>query len=283
MRRRLLRLLTAAALTAAAVTIPTSAASAVDGPLRFFPGTGSDATPMWVVTAEPCPAASQALIGTVTGPGFPAEGYVVLSNTMAGLDYAKPMTLALQDTFNGFAASSGGIKLAGTYVVSIRCIDRLGATTYATFTGTITFASPKAYTAPAAVITEAPKDTGGIDGAPIPGQPAAGAETPAPASTDTPAPGASAAGSGGSATPSAVSPEADPAEVPAEAPIAGAAAGQERPAGTSTSPVQVLALLLGAALVVGGLVAVVRGGRRVEPEAGSVPVDDLVPSSSDRT
>ena len=102
--------------------------------------TGSDATPMWVVTAEPCPAAAQAIIGTVVGPGFPAEGYVVLSNTKAGLDYTKSMTLALQDTFNGFAANSGGIKLAGKYTVTIRCIDRLGSTTFATFAGTVTFA-----------------------------------------------------------------------------------------------------------------------------------------------
>jgi hypothetical protein len=280
MKRLELRLLAAAVLSAAALAIPAASASAVDGPLRFFPGTGSDATPMWVVTAEPCPAAAQAIIGTVTGPGFPAEGYVVLSNTKAGLDYTKAMTLALQDTFNGFAASSGGIKLQGKYVVTVRCIDRLGATTFATFTGTVTFASPKKYTAPAAVITEVPKDTGGIDGGSIPGQPAAPSE-PAPsasgAATEDPSAAPSAAGSA-AATPGPET-SADPLAPPAEAPLAGAAAGQERDGGSS-SPVQVLALALGAALVVGGLVALVRGGRR-ESAVDSAPLDELVPTHAD--
>lgn len=125
------------------------ASAATSGPqigeLTFYPGTGRDIDPMYVITSGPCPAAATAVVADISGGGLPA-GTVVVPNGPAGLSRTDRFIEPLQDTLNGFAAQVGA-KLGGPYTVTLKCQDKFGQKVYSTFVGVITFSDPTHYTA----------------------------------------------------------------------------------------------------------------------------------------
>jgi hypothetical protein len=132
---------------APAVSAAPSPAAAVTT-LSFTPATGSDVTPMYLITPKPCPTPATNVLVMAVGHGFPAGGQVVVSNSTSGVSHDAPFILPLQDTFEGFA-SINGTTLQGSYVLTMRCSNRLGSKTYATWTGTVSFSDATHYTAPA--------------------------------------------------------------------------------------------------------------------------------------
>jgi hypothetical protein len=134
-------------IAAAALAGPATAAAA-PAALTFLPAKGLASTPMTMVIPAACPAAGSNVVAKAFGHGFPAQGQTVVTNSTAGVSHNAPFALPLQDTFTGFAADNG-TKLSGAYLVTLRCISRLGNKTYASYTGTITFSDSSHFTAPA--------------------------------------------------------------------------------------------------------------------------------------
>ncbi len=124
------------------------AAQAADGSMTFIPATGQDISPMYAVTSGACPAEATNIVAQLTGPGFPAAGITVVSNTRAGVRHDAPFGVPLQNAMHKFAAMNG-VSLHGDYTMRLRCIDHLAQRTYATYQGVITFKDPTHYTAPA--------------------------------------------------------------------------------------------------------------------------------------
>jgi hypothetical protein len=205
----------AAGAVAAAVGLPFAAvpSAAAAEQVTFLPGTGLDVTPTYLVTPAPCPAAATNVVAVATGHGFPANGQVVVTNSMSPVSHDAPMVVHLQDTFNGFAAVNS-TKLSGDYRVTVRCIDHLQQHTYATWSGTITFQDGRHFTA--AEPTQATRD------AVIAAEPGA---SPAPGGGSGPATGVSGQGSEGGSGPTG--PGADPpSSRPSESPSADAGASE---------------------------------------------------------
>jgi hypothetical protein len=135
----------AAAVAPAASAAPSPAPAAG---LSFTPASGLNTTPMYVLTPKSCPAGATNVLVMAFGQGFPTSGQPVVNNSTSGISHDAPFILPLQDTFEGFAAVNG-TTLRGPYRVTLSCINRLGIKTYASFTGTVTFADATHYTAPA--------------------------------------------------------------------------------------------------------------------------------------
>jgi hypothetical protein len=150
---RLAGLLLAVGVSVSGTLFLAPAASAGPSPagvnaLSFTPAMGQDTTPMYVTVPKPCPTQATNVLAKAVGHGFPDGGQTVISNSTSGISHTGPFILPLQDSFTGFAADNGA-SLLGAYVVTVRCINRLGSATYASFTATITFSDAHHFTAPA--------------------------------------------------------------------------------------------------------------------------------------
>jgi hypothetical protein len=150
---RLAGLLLAVGVSVSGTLFLAPAASAGPSPasanaLSFTPAMGQDTTPMYVIVPKPCPAQATNVLAKAVGRGFPDGGQTVISNSTSGISHTGPFILPLQDSFTGFAADNGS-SLLGAYVVTVRCINRLGSATYASFTAAITFSDAHHFTAPA--------------------------------------------------------------------------------------------------------------------------------------
>ena len=150
---RLAGLLLAVGVSVSGTLFLAPAASAGPSPagvnaLSFTPAMGQDTTPMYVIVPKPCPTQATNVLAKAVGHGFPDGGQTVISNSTSGISHTGPFILPLQDSFTGFAADNGA-SLLGAYVVTVRCINRLGSATYASFTATITFSDAHHFTAPA--------------------------------------------------------------------------------------------------------------------------------------
>jgi hypothetical protein len=274
--RRVRRLAVSAAIVAlAALGVPAvgtgfaqAAGRDADGALTFVPGKGLDTDPVYLVLPAPCPAAATSTIGTLTGKGFPADGINVVPTSPAGMRHDEAFGVPLQNALKNFAAMNGA-TFSGSYTFTVRCVDRLGSKTFATFLGTMTFSDPTHWTAtkaatppshgvPIGILQWAYPELGLALPAvpaqpPTPGQaPAAGSPSGvvAPIPDQQPSAGSPLQPSARGQVPAASGASAD-AAVPGPADTGSVAAGGTS-SGTSVLGVAlgVLALLLGGAFVV---------------------------------
>jgi len=123
-----------------------SAHAAGDGELTFIPGKGLDTDPVYLVLPVPCPAQATSTIGNLSGKGFPAGGINVVPISPAGMRHDEAFGVPLQNALKNFAAMNGA-QFSGAYTFTVRCTDRLGSKTFASFTGIMTFSDPTHWTA----------------------------------------------------------------------------------------------------------------------------------------
>jgi hypothetical protein len=144
------RALAAVALGAGLIVLPsaTAAQAASDGTLTFLPGNGVAGVALYSVTSGPCPKEATNMVGYVYGKGFPAAGGVALSNQTAVIGHDGPFGIPLRDNMLNIAKEYGVKTLSGPYQVVMKCIDTFNLTTFAQFTGTLTFDNPNHFTAP---------------------------------------------------------------------------------------------------------------------------------------
>lgn len=246
---RALRIVSAALIAvaaSAAVLLTGAPAQAASDPagLTFIPAKGQDISPLYAVTSAPCPAESTNLLGRMYGNGFPADGTIVIPNSDAALKHDIAFGVPLQDTLSSFAAEAG-VKLKGKYKITLQCVNELATQVFKEFSGTLTFADPAHFTAPA------PK-TPPADGVPVGFLAQVFPEFKAgagPSVTATAAPGASA--SPGASAPAALG--------DAKA----AAQSTNSSSTTSSSVTPFLVILLGVAVI--GAVGFVATRRRAVP------------------
>ncbi|MFI2347043.1 WxL protein peptidoglycan domain-containing protein [Streptomyces sp. NPDC019443] len=253
-------LLTAGAVVAGAPADARAAEAAESGGLAVSPARGSDAQPITLSSAAPCPAKTANVIARVTGAGFPRDGQIVVGNAPLATYPKVPgggLSIPLTYTMRDYASTAGFTTLRGTYTFTVSCLKgAFDLTSLRDFTGSLRFTAKDAYRDGTRVAVKAPD-------AKAPGQ----SEQPVPPTVSGGGTGAetgSAAGAG-AAAPSA---PANGSAAPAGAPAATEAAAQD----SNTSLVvwsvagfaaALLALLMGAAHWARG-----RRARAAEPEPG---------------
>ncbi|MEZ0091337.1 Ig-like domain repeat protein [Streptacidiphilus sp. EB129] len=130
------------------ITGVTAAHADAPGTLTATPATGLDNDSMSMTTSGPCTGGTN-LIMSVTGAGFPATGANVVGNSPTSIysqNAAGGYIVPLTNTMRVFAQQNGITALAGQYTFTLTCKAAIGATTFNTFVGTITFTDPTHYT-----------------------------------------------------------------------------------------------------------------------------------------
>lgn len=251
-------------LPTAAVTAAPAAADVRKGTLTFTPGKGLSTTRITMYTDQSCPADTTHGYALARGKGFPSEGQTVVSNNLNNFSDSAPFSAKMQDTMAGFAAING-TQLSGRYVVTFYCVDDTNTIVYGEFTGAVTFATPKAFTAPAYVPPPA-----------APG-PAPGASAGAGTAAGTPDPSSSAGStsSGGPVT----APQPSSSTVP-DASTGDDPAAAQAPGESSSSLFRWFVYLAGGLLMVFGAVFWWTGRPRPET-AGPSTGDAAEPSYSE--
>lgn len=169
------------------------------GALAVLPARGTDQSALTLVTGSACPGGSN-LLARITGKGFPAGGQNVVGNSpLTAYERTRtgglriPISLVLRDIGN---LPSEPVRYEGAYQLTVVCRDRVRLPTLGTFSASLRFGSPHAFTTnnPAFALDVAPADTGvGSTAAPpqvtAPGP--AGGTRVAPGTAATQAPGAS--------------------------------------------------------------------------------------------
>jgi hypothetical protein len=204
-------LLATAALGAVLAAAPPAGAAPAPAPgaLAVLPAHGTDTTALTLVTARACPGGSNAQ-AAIAGPGFPASGQNIVGNTplsaferttTGGLSI--PVSLLLRDIANLPAKQ---VHYAGRYRVTVVCRDRVRLPALGTFTATLVFTSPTAYTAQnGAVAAVLAQDVAPQGEAPGSATGTLGADGSLGAATAAPAPGGSGATAGSATRPLASS------------------------------------------------------------------------------
>ena len=192
-----------AALAMLTVSPAMSFAATPSGTLAVLPAKGTDATSLMVVTAASCPAGTN-IQAKLRGPGFPAAGQNIVGNSpITAYERTRtggmriPISLTLRDIAN---LPVQAVHYGGSYQVTVICRDRVRLPVLASFTGTLVFSSPQAYTAdnPAVATELAPMDaSAGVN--PLSGAAPEGSPSPS---------GSAAAGTATAAVPVAVTPVA---------------------------------------------------------------------------
>ncbi len=204
--RRISGAVVVAAVGAVTLLWPGPAYAGAAGWLAVSPARGNDESIVTLTTSGPCPAGTN-VMARIHGRGFPAAGQPVVSNspisayektTAGGL--VIPLAMTLRD-FRNLQAEP--VPLAGTYRVVVTCRDNVRTASLGDFTGSLTFSSPRAYTA-------APPPRGETVAPVVPGQaagqpPMPGATAPGTPGAPPAAPGGAAPAPGQSAGPAAVS------------------------------------------------------------------------------
>ncbi len=255
--------------------------------LTFIPGKGTDTDPVYLVLPAPCPAEATSTLGTLRGKGFPADGINVVPTSKAGIQHQDPFGLPLQNALKNFAAMNGA-TFSGDYTFTVRCVDRLGLKTFATFSGTMTFtdpthwvatkpATPPGYGVPVAILQWVYPELG--IATPAPAEPAPGAALPsgdaqaAPSAAQGPAGAVASPSDGQSAVASgapAVAGVASPAAAAGASSVALPAATTT--GGSGSSPM--LMVLGGVAVLLGVAYLVAKRRERQPSRLGSEPSAD---------
>lgn len=155
------------AVAGSATVLSTGLALAQDEPpnlgtLTFTPAEGTDTSAIVARTSGGCtPENSDAFNVRVTGPsatGANDFNSLITPSTSAEFDRTGPFNATFANTMKDAAADQEPPKqlLAGTYTVTLNCIDSFELITRATYTGQLSFTSPTAYTQPAGTPTPTP-------------------------------------------------------------------------------------------------------------------------------
>jgi hypothetical protein len=90
-------------------------------------------------TAQPagCPDGSAQATVTITGPGDWAAG--IAFNPFRAVTPGSELTIPLSPTIADAGAQAGAAIVPGQYTVTVTCLDRLGATSFGTYTAPIWF------------------------------------------------------------------------------------------------------------------------------------------------
>ncbi|MDI1465854.1 hypothetical protein QEZ54_33265 [Catellatospora sp. KI3] len=125
------------------------------GGLVVHPGASLDTASIKVVTSRGCPSAADGFYVKVRGHGFPASGLVAVATTDAGLSHTDGFAAYFALTMMDFAADHH-TALAGTYDITLSCIDQFTQESKGEFTGSIRFSSPTKYQALGAAMPPSP-------------------------------------------------------------------------------------------------------------------------------
>ncbi|WP_217518841.1 WxL protein peptidoglycan domain-containing protein, partial [Streptomyces lunaelactis] len=254
-------LLTAGAVVAGAPADARAAEAAESGGLAVSPARGSDAQPITLSSAAPCPGKTANVIARVTGAGFPRGGQIVVGNAPLATYPKVPgggLSIPLTYTMRDYASTAGFTTLRGTYTFTVSCLKgAFDLTSLRDFTGSLKFTAKDAYRDGTRVAVKAPD-------AKAPGQ----SEQPVPPTVSGGGTGAetgSAAGAGAGAPSAPANGSAAPAGAPAAATEAAAQDSNTALVAWSVGgfAAALLALLVGAAHWARG-----RRARAAEPEPG---------------
>ncbi|MGI5514102.1 Ig-like domain repeat protein [Streptomyces sp. CA-106131] len=144
---------------AGAFVLGTGGAEAdVIGSMQVAPATGSDASGIDFTTSAPCPDTANAVIVTVKGAGFPADGKIVVGNSPVEIYNVAPnggMIVPLMETMRDYANEAGFQTLQGRYDFTLTCRTTFDETSLGDFTAPIWFTSNTTYqsTAPVTATT----------------------------------------------------------------------------------------------------------------------------------
>jgi Bacterial Ig-like domain (group 3) len=149
MKRNLLRpvaigIATLSTVATMAIGAVSSQAASV-GSLSFAPASGNDGVTPSVTASAACPSDPNDVNvqATLSGPGFPAGGVVVVGNSPQSIYTASAsggITVPFAHSFQNFAASQNPpVTLSGTYAVSVVCQSKFGTTTFGSFDGSVVF------------------------------------------------------------------------------------------------------------------------------------------------
>ncbi|WP_063774204.1 hypothetical protein [Streptacidiphilus rugosus] len=141
---------------------PTAVAGGAAGVLFFGYPNGHDDDPINVATSGRCPEPGQWLSASVSGPGLPAGGVSDLGVSAASIYPAASTggyTVPLVQTLRAVARQNGVVSLHGRYRVDVYCRPRFGTTHLRDFVGTLTFATPGAWTADRTVPVTMPQSS----------------------------------------------------------------------------------------------------------------------------
>ncbi|WP_328668262.1 DUF916 domain-containing protein [Streptomyces sp. NBC_00322] len=251
-------LLTAGAVVAGA---PADAEAAESGGLAVSPARGSDAQPITLSSAAPCPAKTANVIARVTGAGFPGGGQIVVGNAPLATYPKVPgggLSIPLTYTMRDYASTAGFTTLRGTYTFTVSCLKgAFDLTSLRDFTGSLRFTAKDAYRDGTRVAVKAPDAKApGQSGQPVP---------PTVSGGGTGAETGSAAGAGAGAPSAPANGSAAPSGAPVAATEAAAQDSNTSLVAWSVGgfAVALLALLMGAAHWARG-----RRARAAEPEPG---------------
>lgn len=126
--------------------LPGVASAAPLGKLVVTPGESRDAAPVRLTTAAGCPAQATGYFATMTGPGLPAAGIVIVANGDVGLTHDKAFEVPVSLTFKDLAADNN-VTFKGKYELSLHCIDSFSQQSFGSFTGSVDFGSDARYVA----------------------------------------------------------------------------------------------------------------------------------------
>jgi hypothetical protein len=155
------------------------------GTLTLTPATGTDASSISALPSGGCtPEGSDGYNVRVTGPNN--FSFLIVGTTDAGFDKTGPFPVFFGQTMKDASAlQDPPVPLvAGTYTVTLNCIDTFTTESKGTYTGSLIFSSPTAYTAGGGGPTPTP---GTPTPTPVPGTPTPVPGTPTP--TPVPVPG----------------------------------------------------------------------------------------------
>jgi hypothetical protein len=131
------------------VLVPLAPAPAHADPIGgviVIPGAGSDLDPLRLRTSAGCPAKANAFYAKMRGPGFPADGQTITTNTAAGMSRSSGFDVYVALIMRDYAKDNH-TTLGGRYDITVYCANRLTLQSYGEFTGSLEFTSPTRYEA----------------------------------------------------------------------------------------------------------------------------------------
>jgi hypothetical protein len=143
LRRRAWPLVLVVAASALVAVGRPSAADVDLGTLTFAPHSGTaemanlNLTTSSIASPAGCPAGSSQASVTITGPGGWAGG--ISFDSFRAITAGSELTIPLSPTMSAAGAQAGAAIVPGRYVVTVSCLDRLGANSFGTFTAPIWF------------------------------------------------------------------------------------------------------------------------------------------------
>jgi hypothetical protein len=159
---------TAAPTTPPVTTSTTSTTStAAPGPLGSLtldPPSGADTSPITLTTvstgaSQGCPAGTESVSATMTGPGDWAAGVLVIGNTSVGVSLDSDFGVALTNSINSIANDNNLKVLAGKYTIVLSCQDTFGVQVFGTFSTSFWFTDATTYQSTDPATSQSPTQT----------------------------------------------------------------------------------------------------------------------------